>query len=70
VSAFLSPPDSARVIQKLDARISALETMQAVIPVGSGGPATNPIDGAQYGDTAGSFYYLRLGGAWRKVAVA
>lgn len=69
MSNYQDDPTLAGIIGDLQKRLRALENTRT-IRVGSGAPTAAANDGAQYGDKTNLFFYLRLNGAWKKVAVS
>jgi hypothetical protein len=69
MSRYEDPATLPAIIGEIHRRLGALERTRT-IQVGSGAPTAAASDGAQYGDKTNLFYYLRLNGAWKKVAVS
>lgn len=58
----------AREIAALKKRVSDLERTQGAIPQIVGAPTSASADGSQAADTTGPYYWLRVGGVWRRTA--
>lgn len=65
--------DNARLrddIKDLDRRLRAVENGAPTIQTGTAAPSTTPRAGTPYGqDSATGFFWLYIGGTWRKVAL-